>query len=438
MIIIKIILQGGNNMKQLAFLDGLKNGLFDSELSMLYGEDISYQKERYSLAVSAFGRHFSADDIRVFSAPGRTEIGGNHTDHQCGCALAAAVSLDMIAVVSFNSSGMIRLYSEGYGMTEISVEDTSVRPEEAGTTAALIRGIVSCFAGRGVKIGGFDAYSVSDVPGGSGLSSSAAFETLIATVINIGYDFGTGVKDIAKFGQYAENVYFGKGSGLLDQAVCAAGGLVFLDFKDPDEPLVSSVPFDFDDAGLCICITDTKGSHSDLTEDYTAVPSEMKEVASLFGKNVLREVDKSEFFTALPSLYGKVSDRAILRAVHFFGENKRAQLEAHALRDGDTEAFLALYRSSARSSTELLQNLYPCSHPERQGIPLGIMLSRHILGEDCNVRVHGGGFAGTVQAIVPKEKAAEYVRSVDLFFGSNSCHILRVRPVGGTELRGGT
>lgn len=424
-------------MKTDEMISKLNSDYFDMELAYLYGGSrLSYQKKRYEAAVNRFCELFPCDDdIRLFSAPGRTELGGNHTDHQCGCALAAAVSLDMAAVVSFNDSGKIRLYSEGFGMSEVDVCKTDPDPDEYGTTAALIRGINAGMRERGINTCGFDAYTVSDVPGGSGLSSSAAFETLIGTIISLSAGSPLSPAVIAKIGQYAENRYFGKSCGLLDQAVCASGGLVFLDFRDSAAPVIQSFDFDFEKAGYCVCITDTKGSHSDMTEDYTAVPGEMRLVAEYFGKSVLREVDRQDFLNALPSLHGKMSDRAILRAAHFFDENQRAVLQAQALQDNDVERFIALYKSSARSSSELLQNLYSSAHPDRQGITLGIMLSRMILGEDCPVRVHGGGFAGTVQAIVPTDKAELYAEKMDEFFGSGSCSAVRIRPTGGAELR---
>ncbi|MBQ9248391.1 MAG: galactokinase, partial [Ruminococcus sp.] len=357
------------------------------------------------------------------------------TDHQHGCALAAAVNLDAVAVVAFHEEGVIRVQSEGYGMSAVDLSDLSVHEEEKGKSIGIIRGIAARFDEMGVKIGGFDAYSVSDVLSGSGLSSSAAFETLIGTILDVHYNScKAGEIEIAKIGQYAENVYFGKGSGLLDQMVCSVGGFVFIDFNDTENPKVEKHHFDFDAAGYNLCITDTKGSHSDLTDDYVAVPSEMKSVAAYFGKNVLREVDEKEFFAAIPDLHGKVNDRAILRAIHFFGENSRAILEADALERGDLERFFTIYRRSAASSANLLQNLYSTSKPTEQGIPLAIAVSRLVLGEFGAVRVHGGGFAGTIQAFVPMDKTADYAEKMNALFGEGSCYVLRIRPVGGIEI----
>ena len=417
----------------------LESGALREKLSMLYGpgEDaLKAQENRYIHAVGRFAEIFPGrDDLHLFSAPGRSEIGGNHTDHQHGCALAAAVNLDVAAVVSFHSDGVIRLYSEGYFMSEVDLSDLEAHDDEKGKSIALIRGIAARFAEMGVEIEGFDAYTVSDVLSGSGLSSSAAFETLVGSVIDSYYNGGrAGAVEIAKIGQYAENVYFGKGSGLLDQMVCSVGGFVALDFIDTDEPKVEKLFFDFEAAGYRLCVTDTKGSHSDLTDDYVAVPDEMKAVAAYFGKRYLREADRDEFYAAIPQLHGRISDRAVLRSIHFFGENERALLEAEALKAGDIDRFFDLYRQSADSSANLLQNLYSTKKPSEQGIPLALAVSRLVLGDKGAARVHGGGFAGTIQAFVPIDKTDEYVGRMNALFGDGSCYVLRIRPVGGIML----
>lgn len=426
-------------MKAKELINQLNNSGLKEELSVLYGADSSVlytQRHRYIKAIERFTEIFpEREDVHLFSAPGRSEIGGNHTDHQRGCALGAAVNLDVVAVVAFHDEGVIRLYSEGYGMTEIDLSDLDIHENEKGKSIGIVRGIAARFAQMGVKIGGFDAYSVSDVLSGSGLSSSAAFETLIGTIIDVQYNDGkAGEIEIAKIGQYAENVYFGKGSGLLDQMVCSVGGFVFLDFRNAEQPVVEKHSFDFAKAGYNLCITDTKGSHSDLTDDYVAVPSEMKQVAAQFGKEVLREVDEKEFFQAIPALRGKCSDRAILRAMHFFGENNRAIAEADALDRGDLERFFTLYHQSADSSANLLQNLYATKKPLEQGIPLAIAVSKSVLGNDASVRVHGGGFAGTIQAFVPLDQTEAYREKMDALFGAGSCYVLRIRPVGGVKI----
>ena len=426
-------------MKAKELINQLNNSGLKEELSVLYGADASVlytQRHRYIKAIERFTEIFpEREDVHLFSAPGRSEIGGNHTDHQRGCALGAAVNLDVVAVVAFHDEGVIRLYSEGYGMTEIDLSDLDIHENEKGKSIGIVRGIAARFAQMGVKIGGFDAYSVSDVLSGSGLSSSAAFETLVGTIIDVQYNDGkAGEIEIAKIGQYAENVYFGKGSGLLDQMVCSVGGFVFLDFRNAEQPVVEKHSFDFAKAGYNLCITDTKGSHSDLTDDYVAVPSEMKQVAAQFGKEVLREVDEKEFFQAIPALRGKCSDRAILRAMHFFGENNRAIAEADALDRGDLERFFTLYHQSADSSANLLQNLYATKKPLEQGIPLAIAVSKSVLGNDASVRVHGGGFAGTIQAFVPLDQTEAYREKMDALFGAGSCYVLRIRPVGGVKI----
>ena len=304
-----------------------------------------------------------------------------------------------------------------------------------GRSAAIIRGIASYFNDKGVAMGGFDAYTTSDVLSGSGLSSSAAFETLIGTIIDLHYNGGNaGSVEIAKIGQYAENKYFGKGSGLMDQMVSSVGGFVYIDFLNTSEPIIEKHSFDFEKAGYSICITDTKGSHSDLTEDYVAVPSEMKKVAAYFGKNVLREVDEESFYEAVPKLRNTCTDREIMRAAHFFVENTRAEQEAQALENGDTDRFFELVRQSGESSANLLQNLYSCKKPTEQGIPLAIMMSKRILQDSGAVRVHGGGFAGTIQAFVPVKKIKEYSDEMNRIFGEGSCYVLRIRPVGGIEI----
>ena len=426
-------------MKPIKLIDRLNNGALQEIFAVLYGSDadvLDAQRRRYIKAIERFIEIFPArDDIHLFSAPGRSEIGGNHTDHQHGCALGAAINLDAVAVVAFHDEGVIRLHSEGYSMSEVELSDLSVHEEEKGKSIAIIRGIAARFAETGVRIGGFDAYTVSDVLSGSGLSSSAAFETLVGTIIDAQYNGGNaGEIEIAKIGQYAENVYFGKGSGLLDQMVCSVGGFVFLDFKDTDDPRVERYSFDFEKAGYHLCITDTKGSHSDLTDDYVAVPAEMKAVAAHFGKPYLREVEEEAFFCAIPQLHGKVSDRAILRAIHFFGENQRAIQEADALERGDLTRFFELYRQSAYSSANYLQNLYSVKKPLEQGVPLALAVSRTLLGDDANVRVHGGGFAGTIQAFVPHELTNAYRKEMDALFSEGSCYVLRIRPVGGIKI----
>ncbi len=404
----------------------------------LYGtnkEVLAAQKARYVNSVERFMELYpEREDVFVFSAPGRTEIGGNHTDHQHGCVLAAAVQLDIIGIVAFHEEGMIRICSEGYRPFTVDLADLSVQVGEKGS-AAIVRGIVARFATLGVKVGGFDVYCTSDVLSGSGISSSAAFETLIGTIMDTYYNGGkAGAVEIAKIGQYAENVYFGKKCGLMDQMASSVGGLVFIDFADTEQPVIEPFAFDFEQAGYSICVTNTGGSHVNLTPDYVAVREEMESVAAYFGKDYLRQVDEEDFYRELPKLRETCSDRAVLRAVHFFGDNRRAREEAEALRAGNVEKFLTLVQKSGDSSETLLQNLYSISAPIEQAIPLGVMISKRILVGTGAVRVHGGGFAGTIQAFVPLELAEEYVAEMERVFGEGACYVFRIRPVGGVEV----
>ena len=419
-------------------LQKIENNAFIKTFQKLYGtseEVLQHQKQRYLDAVKKFAELYpKRKAIRIYSAPGRTEIGGNHTDHQHGCVLAAAVNLDTIAVAAFHDEKIIRVRSEGYEPFSVKLDNLAVTSEDVGT-AAIIRGIAAKFSEIGITIGGFDLYCTSDVLSGSGISSSAAFETLIGTIIDSYYNKNNaGAIEIAKIGQFAENVYFGKNSGLMDQTVSSIGGLVFIDFFDTENPKVESFTFDFEEYGYCICITDTKSSHDDLTADYSAIRDEMESVAKYFGKPHLRLVSEAAFYNNIPEIRKNCSDRAIIRAAHFFEENTRAKLEASALKDGNIELFLELVRKSGHSSATLLQNQYSCSNPENQAITLAIMTSRKLLEDRGAVRVHGGGFAGTIQAFVPLELADAYTTEMNRIFGQNACKKMRIRPVGGVEI----
>ncbi|MCM1165304.1 MAG: galactokinase [Lachnospiraceae bacterium] len=415
----------------------ISNGGYDRVFETLYGaEAVGAQRTRYLKAAKEFQKLYpNRLDVEIFSAPGRSEIGGNHTDHQHGCVLAAAVDLDVIAIVSFREDGVIRLKSEGHDADTVELADLEVKKDEYGTSGAIIRGIAAKFAEMGIKAGGFDAYTTSNVLSGSGLSSSAAFETLVGTILDAHYNGGkAGAIEIAKIGQYAENVYFGKKSGLMDQMVSSVGGFVFIDFADTDKPIIKKVGYDFEKAGCCLCITDTKGSHADLIDDYSAVPTEMNAVAAYFGKPYLRAVSESEFIGAIPELRKRMSDRAVLRAAHFFNDNQNAADEAAALEKGDFEEFLRIVKSSGDSSYKLLQNIYSSRKPEEQGLSVGLWASERVLNGRGAVRVHGGGFAGTIQAFVPVDIVGEYLAEMDRIFGDGSCLTLKVRPVGGIRL----
>ncbi len=416
----------------------IENDEFSTAFKNLYGtadEVQAYQKKRYLGAVKRFAELYpERRDVRIFSASGRTEIGGNHTDHQHGCVLAAAVNLDVVAVVAFHEDGVIRVKSEGYDAFSVDLNSVFERTDKTGA-AAIVSGIAARFIELGVQIGGFDLYCTSDVAVGSGLSSSAAFETLIGTIIDINYNGGrAGAVEIAKIGQFAENVYFGKNSGLMDQMVSSVGGLVFIDFADTEKPVAESFSCDFERLGYCICITDTKSSHADLTDDYLAIRSEMESVAGQFGEQHLRFVNESDFYREIPNLRESCSDRAIIRAAHFFDENYRAKQEAKVLQNGDIIGFLELVNESGNSSAVFLQNLFSCSNPTKQALTLGIMLSKKILGNKGAVRVHGGGFAGTIQAFVPVDFAEKYIAEMNRVFGEGSCVRIKIRSVGGAEI----
>lgn len=417
-------------------LKRISNGCLDSLFAELYtSENVDFQKKRYINAVERFSELYpERDDIHIYSASGRTEITGNHTDHQHGCVIAGAVNLDTIGIASFHNENTVRIQSEGYDEISVALNDLGIH-ENKNNSSEIVRGICAKFAGMGVKINGFDMYTTSDVLSGSGISSSASFETLVATAINCFYNNGQAdAVEIAKIGQFAENVYFGKKSGLMDQLVCSVGGFVFIDFKNIENPYIEKVNADLSETGYKLIITDTKGSHSDLTDDYVTVRSEMESVAKYFGKNVLREVDEKIFWESIPDIRKKISDRSVLRAVHFFDDSRRAEEEKNALSENRFEDFIRLVNDSGNSSMNLLQNLYSCKNPCEQAIPLAIMAGKRILGGRGAVRVHGGGFAGTVQAFVPCELVNSYITEMNRIFGDNSCSVLTIRPVGSIEI----
>ena len=371
----------------------------------------------------------------LISAPGRTEISGNHTDHQRGCVLAAAVNLETVADVTLNDSNNICVRSEGYPETVVELDDLNIREEEKNTTAALIRGVAAAFVQRGARLKGFDAEVHSTVLPGSGLSSSAAFEVLMGTICNeLFFDRKLSAVEIAQIGQYAENVYFGKPSGLMDQAASSVGGMVYIDFADPEHPQVERIDFDFEKAGHALCIIDSGADHADLTDEYAAIPRELKEICTYFGKDVLREVPEEVFMQELPNLRGQVPDRAILRAIHFYQENKRVQLQKKALQDGDFESFLNLTTRSGFSSWMYLQNISPAGATEHQEVAVALALCDTLLKGKGAYRVHGGGFAGTVQAFVPMDLLEEFKNGIERILGVSSCHVLRIRNEGGVRL----
>lgn len=370
-----------------------------------------------------------------FSAPGRTEISGNHTDHQHGCVLAAAVDMQSVAEVSLRSDDLICVASEGYAPVEVRLDALFVHEEEKNTTAALVRGVAAAFAQRGCQLRGFDARVSSTVLPGSGLSSSASFEVLIGTIINeLFFDRALSAVEIAQIGQYAENVYFGKPCGLMDQTASSVGGLVFIDFAAPQTPVVERVEFDFAHCGYTLCTIDSGADHAELTDEYAAIPAEMRRVAQFFGKAVLREVDEQEFYANIHRVRAAAGDRAVLRTIHFFDENRRVQQQVRALRSGDFDGFLAGVRASGDSSWRLLQNIVPLGSKEHQQMALALAVCEKLLGGRGACRVHGGGFAGTLLAFVPDERITEFQAGIEAALGEGCCHLLHIRQTGGTRL----
>lgn len=371
---------------------------------------------------------------RYFSAPGRTEISGNHTDHQHGRVLAGAVNLDTVAAVRLNGTDCIRVQSQGYPLCQVDIRCLTPVAGEENTTAALIRGVAARFHQLGCPLAGFDAYAVSTVLPGSGLSSSAAFEVLIGTVINCLFFGGQASQpEVAQIGQYAENVFFGKPCGLMDQMASAVGGMVAIDFADPESPVIQPVDFDFAACGHALCIIDTRASHADLTEEYAAIPNELRALCGYFGKQVLRQIPQSDFVAALPELRVQFGDRAVLRAYHFYQEDQRVPLQVQALKEGNFDRFLSLVRESGRSSYMYLQNVIPAGRCAHQDVAVALALCEMYLNGQGAFRVHGGGFAGTVQAFVPTGLLPSFRAGIDSVLGEGACHILSIRPQGGVE-----
>ena len=383
---------------------------------------------------TGFMAAFSNHPQRYFSAPGRSEICGNHTDHQQGCVLAAAVDLDTVAAVRVNGTDMIRIQSKGYPLCQVSLKELQVKESELNSTAALIRGVAARFAQLGCPVRGFDAYCESTVLPGSGLSSSAAFEVLVGTIINHLF-FGGKLSqpEIAMVGQYAENVYFGKPCGLMDQMASAVGNLVFINFADPAAPVVRKIDFNFENSGHALCIIDSGADHADLTDEYAAVPGEMKAIAAYLGKDVLTQIDEAVFYAAVPALRKACGDRAVMRAIHFYQENARVPKLAEALEKGDFDAFLSLITESGRSSWMYLQNVIPAGYKAHQDVAVALALCGHYLAGRGAYRVHGGGFAGTIQAFVPNDMLDAFVAGMDAALGKGACHVLSIRPQGGVE-----
>jgi galactokinase len=405
-------------------------------LAELYGVEAEPQAKRYLRLAEAVSREAPDAELRFYSAPGRTELGGNHTDHNRGRVLCAAVRLDAVACVAPREGGVIGLVSEGYP-DPITVDLSSLEPVKAerGTTAALVRGVAKGLAVRGGALRGFTAVLASKVLPGSGLSSSAAIEVLLGTIMADLAGVDLAPVEIAKIGQFAENEYFGKPCGLMDQTASAVGGVVAIDFADPSAPRVKRIEYDFDEEGYELVVVNTGGSHADLTADYASVPAEMNAVAAFLGAGYLREIDPALLIARGPEIRKACGDRAFLRALHFVAENERVVDMVKALEADDLGAYLKLVKKSGRSSWELLQNLYPCSAPKEQGLPVALSLSEGYLGRKGAWRVHGGGFAGTIQAYVPRKRAAGYAELMERYFGAGSVIPVSLRARGATRVR---
>lgn len=419
-------------------LEDLRDGVCDAALSALYAPDgsadaLNAARDRALQVTQLFETYFSPkQDAALFSGPGRTEIGGNHTDHQRGHVLCGSVDMDMLACAGPNGANVIHLLSEGYPALAVNLDDLNPVESEKNTSAALVRGVAAKIRELGYEIKGFDAVVTSNVLSGSGLSSSAAYETLVGNIIN---QFSCEGKldpiEIAKIGQYAENVYFGKPCGLMDQMGASVGGCVAIDFQDPSAPIVRKVHYDFAASGHVLCIVDTASSHDDLTADYADIPKEMGAIAAHFGKRFLRDVPENEFRAAIPALRPECGDRAVLRAMHYYADDRRAVEEADALDAGDLTRFLSLVNASGISSELSLQNGWSPSNPAQQAIPLTLAVGRELLDGSGAIRVHGGGFAGTIQAFVPVEKLDAFRDGMEALCGKGRCHVTRIRPQGG-------
>ena len=414
----------------------LSDGALD-KYSELYS-DVKYQTERMIKAIDRFSEMYGIDrDISIFSVPGRSEIMGNHTDHNYGCVLAGAIDRDIIAVAAKNDDGVVRFHSEGYPEDVVSLTDAkSPANFRRNSSRSLVGGVMNAFMNNGYKVGGYDAYSTTEVLKGSGISSSAAFEVMVGNILNHFYNDGAvDNKEIAKFSQYAENEFFGKPSGLMDQMACAVGGFVYIDFESPKYPVVEPIEFSMTKAGYSLCIVNTGGNHANLTDDYASIPSEMKSVAKAFGKEVLRGISEGEILAKAGALRSSVGDRALLRAIHFVRENERVNMARTALLDSDVNAFLSFVLESGRSSFEYLQNVYTNKNVAEQGLSLALCVTDGILsGKGCAFRVHGGGFAGTIQVFVKNEYAGEYCSRINAVLGDGSAMKLNIRPRGAVKL----
>ena len=426
-------------MKTIELKKALLDGAFDEKLTYIYGEAaLEAQKARYAKAIDEFASLYGADrDAALYSVAGRSELSGNHTDHNFGRVIAASINLDIIAVAAPRADMTVRVKSEGFPEDVVDLNDfTEPRTERFDRSDALIAGVAAGFRTKNFAVGGFDAYTTSNVLKGSGISSSAAFEDMIGNIFSHLYNDGkVDNVEIAKLSQYAENKFFGKPCGLMDQVACAVGGIVGIDFADPTAPVIDKIDFDITAAGYNLCIINTGGNHADLTDDYASIPKEMKAVAAELGKTVLRETDLDALYAAIPALREKLGDRAILRAFHFLQENERVAIQTKALQSGDLDTFFANVIASGRSSFCYLQNVYTTKNVSEQGLSLALCLAERFLADKKAAwRVHGGGFAGTIQAFVPSEHVDAFRAYMDRALGEGRCMVLRIRPVGAVKI----
>ena len=414
----------------------ITSGGFDERLSRLYGGDTEKARARFLHITHLFEKQFGdREDIRFFSAPGRTEVCGNHTDHNHGQVLAAAINLDAVACAVKTDDHFIRVYSENYPGDIIDINVLEPQMNEVEKSASLVRGVAARFKELGYNIGGIDCVTVNNVLKGSGMSSSASFEVLVGTMLSYLYNDGkVSPVEIAKIAQYAENKYFGKPCGLMDQMACSVGSFVRIDFENPEAPVITPVEFDFASCGHALCIVDTRADHADLTEDYAAIRREMESVAGYFGKSCLREITENDVLSNIAGIKEKLGERPLLRAIHFFEDNKRVETEAEALKNGDFDTFKAMTVASGYSSYMYNQNVFSSTAPLSQPVSLALAISEVILKGKGAWRVHGGGFAGTIQAFVPEAILDEYKDAMEGIFGEGSCYVLAIRPFGGTEV----
>lgn len=417
-------------------IQDIQNNVYNDTFLDIYvdQEQLEHQKLRYVQAIEKFIDLYGNQEVSIYSTPGRSEVCGNHTDHQHGEVLAAAINLDIIAVVAKDDT-KIKILSDDYDIEAIHIDDLTLRENEKESSEGLIRGILARFQQLQHKIGGFVGYMTSDVLQGSGLSSSAAFEVMIGTILSGMYnDMKVDPVTIAKIGQYSENVYFGKPCGLMDQCACSVGSLIHIDFKDNENPIVEKINVYFPRFHHSLCIVDVHASHADLTEDYASIPEELKEVDHFFHQEYLRDVDEKEFYEHLTEVREAVNDRAVLRAIHVFKENKRVQQAVQSLKQEDFDTFKTIVKASGESSFKYLQNIYSNHYVGQQAVSLALALSENLLGAHGVCRVHGGGFAGTIQAFVEDDYVEAYKQGIEKYFGEGSCHILKIRKYGGMKV----